>query len=151
MSHISERSSDLWIGAGLLGFCGFAAWRTTYVRQGFANTAAGPSFVPWLMIGLIAFLSIVMIVRALRRHDGGEAVPMPERRTLLTMGAFAIGLFAYAAAFMPLGYLPATLAAFIIGLLLLGERNWLVVILFPIAMTAAVWLGFTRLLGVWLP
>ena len=151
MAHVAERTSDLWIGAGVLGFCGFAAWRTTYIKAGFNSSAAGPSMVPWLMIGMIAGLSILMMLRALRRPAGGESVPVPERGTLLAMGAFAILMFAYAATFMPLGYLPATLATFVIGLLLLGERNWLIVILFPIAMTAAVWLGFTRFLGVWLP
>lgn len=152
MATLNGSKADLWIGGGLLAFCGFAAWRTTYVKTGIASTSAGPAFVPWIMITLLALLSVVLIMRALRRAQGADSgIVMPEPRTLLAMGAFVLVLVCYAAAFMPLGYLPSTLAAFIVGLLLLGERNWLVVLLFPVGMTAAVYLGFTRLLSVWLP
>ena len=152
MADIAESKADIWIGAGLLAFCGFASWRTLYVKQGFSATAAGPSFVPWLMIGGIAALSLVLIARALMREADPDArVLMPGRRTLAAMGAFAVLMVGYAAAFMPLGYLPSTIVTFILGLLLLGERNWLIVILFPVAMTGAVYFGFTELLSVWLP
>ncbi|MFS4436618.1 tripartite tricarboxylate transporter TctB family protein [Paracoccaceae bacterium GXU_MW_L88] len=149
--RVSERNSDIWIGAGLLVFCALTAWRTTYIGSGFSTSFTGPSFIPWLMIAFLFCLAILLILRALKRPAGDDNIEMPSRATLLAMGAFAVLMFAYAAAFMPLGYLPATLATFIIGLLLLGERNWLIVILFPIAMTAVVYFGFTRFLGVWLP
>lgn len=60
---LREQKADLWIGSGLLLFCGFAGWRATYIKQGFNSSAAGPSFVPWLVIGLVSVLSVLLIVR----------------------------------------------------------------------------------------
>ncbi|MBE9638576.1 tripartite tricarboxylate transporter TctB family protein [Salipiger mangrovisoli] len=149
---LREQKADLWIGAGLLLFCGFVSWRTTYIKQGIGSSAAGPSFLPWLVIGLIALLSVLLIVRALRAERTPETdIMMPGKRVLVAMAGFTLLMICYAAAFMPIGYLPSTLVAFIVGLLLLGERNWLLVVLFPVGMTLAIYFGFTELLSVWLP
>lgn len=149
---IREAKADLWVGGGLLALSGFAGWRTTYIKQGFSQSAAGPSFLPWLVIALIALLSVALIVRALRaEHDPKTDIAMPGKRVLLAMGGFTLLMIGYAVAFMPVGYLPSTLVAFILGLILLGERNWLLVVLFPVGMTLAIYFGFTELLSVWLP
>lgn len=150
--QLREAKVDLWTGCGLLALCGLAAWRATYIKQGFSSSAAGPAFVPWVVIVLVAVLSVLLILRALRRDPGAQAdIDMPGPRTLATMAGFTVLMIAYAVAFMPVGYLLSTLAAFVVGLILLGERNWLVVILFPIGMTLAIYFGFTELLSVWLP
>ncbi|SDI59272.1 tripartite tricarboxylate transporter TctB family protein [Alloyangia pacifica] len=149
---LREQKADLWIGTGLLLLCGFAGWRATYIKQGFNSSAAGPSFMPWLVIALIALLSVLLIVRALRaEHDPQTDIVMPGKRTLAAMAGFTLLMICYAVAFMPVGYLPSTLVAFIVGLILLGERNWLLVVLFPVGMTLAIYFGFTELLSVWLP
>ncbi len=149
---LREQKADLWIGTGLLLLCGFAGWRATYIKQGFNSSAAGPSFMPWLVIALIALLSVLLIVRALRaEHDPQTDITMPGKRTLAAMAGFTLLMICYAVAFMPVGYLPSTLIAFIVGLILLGERNWLLVVLFPVGMTLAIYFGFTELLSVWLP
>ncbi|WP_353475989.1 tripartite tricarboxylate transporter TctB family protein (plasmid) [Salipiger sp. H15] len=149
---IREAKADLWVGCGLLALCGFAGWRATYIKQGFSQTAAGPSFLPWLVVSLIAVLSVMMIIRALRaEHDPATDITMPGKRVLLAMAAFTLLMIGYAIAFMPVGYLASTLVAFILGLILLGERNWLLVVLFPVGMTLSIYFGFTKLLAVWLP
>ncbi|MWP38008.1 tripartite tricarboxylate transporter TctB family protein [Rhodobacter sphaeroides] len=141
--------SDIWAGIGLLAFCGFVAWRTLLVRTVASGTIAGPVFVPWLMIGGLSLLAIALILRSILR--GSSAVELPTRRTLVRMGLLALLLVAYAAAFEPLGYLVSTLVTFVLGLLLFNERRPLVLILVPLALTGGVYLGFTRLLQVWLP
>lgn len=149
---LREAKADLWVGCGLLALCGFAGWRATYIKQGFSSSAAGPSFVPWLVILLISVLSVLLIVRALRAdHDPETDITMPGKRVLAAMAGFTLLMIAYAVAFMPVGYLPSTLAVFVIGLILLGGRNWLLVVLFPVAMTFGIYFGFTELLSVWLP
>lgn len=150
MSEISQNCSDIWIGGGLLAFCAFAAWRTLKIRAQASSTIAGPAFLPWIMIFAIAILSVWLILRAMRSKTD-QGIEMPDRATLINMGLFALLLVGYAAAFMPLGYIPTTLVTIFLGLWLFGERNWLVLTLFPVAMTAAVYLGFTHLLNVWLP
>ena len=153
--------SDAIIGCGLLAFSAFAAWRTFYIKGQSASTIAGPSFLPWLMLGAITILSLMLILRA-----RSSVAPVPaegdersvdnqdttiKRRNLLRIGLFALMLTAYSAAFMPLGYLPATLLVFIAGMLLMGERSPVKFLVLPVLITGAVWFGFTRLLQVWLP
>lgn len=150
MSEIRQSRSDIFIGSGLLAFCAFAAWRTLRIRAQTGGTAAGPSFLPWVMIVSICVLAVWLIIRALRERDAG-VVAMPDRGTLMRMGCFAVLLVAYAAAFMPLGYMLSTIIASAIGLWLLEERRWQVLVVFPVAMTGVVYLGFTRFLQVWLP
>lgn len=156
MTDLRESKADIWIGGGLLAFCGFAAWRTLRIREGFTTSVAGPSFVPWIMVGATALLACLLILRAVRRQraagaEGVAVIAMPDRRTLLRLGAFALLLAAYSVAFFPIGYLPATLATFVLGLLLIGERKPLLLIGFPVVMTGAVYFAFTELLSVWLP
>ena len=153
MSTVSEPKSDIWIGSGLLIFCAISAWLTLDIKNGMSNSVAGPSMVPWIMIGATAILSLVMIIRAKATQGDGEAktISMPDMHTLLIMLAFVLLLVAYALAFYPIGYIPATLVTFFVGLWLLGERRILVFALFPAIMTFAVYFGFTELLSVWLP
>ncbi|WP_236545093.1 tripartite tricarboxylate transporter TctB family protein [Tropicimonas marinistellae] len=150
MSQIDERRSDTVIGMGLLAFCVFAAWRTLKVKVQAGSTIAGPSFLPWLMIVAISILSIVMILRAMRREHGAT-VSVPDRAALVKIAIFVALLVAYAAAFMPLGYLVSTAAVVIAGLWLFGERRILMLTLFPVALIGTVYLGFTEVLKVWLP
>ncbi|SNY92693.1 putative tricarboxylic transport membrane protein [Cohaesibacter sp. ES.047] len=153
MSTISPRKSDMWIGGCLLVFCIVVAWLTLSIKSGMGSSSAGPSMIPWMMIGAVAFLSLVLIGRSLGGNKEGEEskISMPDARTLLIMLGFVLLLTAYAAAFYPVGYIPATLITFVVGLWLLGERRWYILVLFPLIMTFVVYFGFTRLLTVWLP
>ncbi|MFH1803916.1 MAG: tripartite tricarboxylate transporter TctB family protein [Pseudomonadota bacterium] len=151
MSTISESRSSICIGSGLLVFCGFAAWRTSLVKAQATNTVAGPAFLPWVMIGLLAILSAALIARALKNRTGTTTIPMPDKKILARMGIFTLLLVAYAAAFMPMGYLPSTLITFCVGLYLIGERRPAALIAFPLLTTGIIYLGFTKFLQVWLP
>ncbi|MFC6489297.1 tripartite tricarboxylate transporter TctB family protein [Nitratireductor sp. GCM10026969] len=154
MSGTDSRKSDVVIGLIVLAFCGFAAWRTLYVSAAPSGTAAGPAFVPWLVIGLIALLAVALMARAVLRYRTGnpeEPIVFPGRGTVFRMGLFAVLMVAYAAAFMRVGYIPSTLAAFVAGLLLFGERRLWVLVVLPAFITVAVYYGFTELLNVWLP
>jgi len=153
MTEIRASKADIWIGGGLLAFCAFAAWRTLRIKQGFTTSVAGPAFLPWVMVVALALLGAVLILRALYRRRAADAarIAMPDRRTALRLAAFAGLLAAYSAAFFPIGYIPSTLGAFVLGLLLIGERKPWLLIAFPVVMTGAVYLAFTKLLSVWLP
>lgn len=151
LATFMRRNPDIVIGIGLLLFCGFAAWRTLKVRVPPEATIAGTSFLPWVMIGGITLLSLALIARAARRAGAGDRVALPDRAVLVRMGLFTVLMIAYAFAFMTVGYIASTLVVFVLGLLILGERRFAVVVLFPIVMTAAIYLGFTQSLGVWLP
>ncbi|MGO4852100.1 tripartite tricarboxylate transporter TctB family protein [Phaeovulum sp. W22_SRMD_FR3] len=150
MQQVGQKRSDIVIGAALLVFCGFAAWRSLKIPSRGGSSLAGPAFLPWIMIAAVAVLSVWMILRAWKRNSDLQ-IEMPDGATLRRMGLLALVFVAYAAAFMPVGYLISTVAVFIAALWLFGERNRKVLVLFPIAMTGAVYLGFTQALKVWLP
>ena len=158
---MARPASDVIVGCGLLAFSAFAAWRSLNIGGRSIGTVAGPSFLPWIMIGAIVLLSLALIVRSrLAAAPAGapdlpEAEPAPEdgsaRRNLIRIGIFAVLLVAYSAAFMAVGYIISTLVVFIAGMLLMGERRPLMLIVLPVLITAAVWFGFTHFLQVWLP
>ncbi|MFV0360959.1 tripartite tricarboxylate transporter TctB family protein, partial [Tropicimonas sp.] len=127
---------DIWIGVGLLAFCGFAALRTIRIPSVATGTSAGPDFVPWLMIASISLLSAALILRALGQRklrplaaqntpeDQDDAIDLTmQRNTALRIAAFVALLISYAALFMPLGYFATTITVFIAGMALLGERR----------------------------
>ncbi|KAA5604193.1 tripartite tricarboxylate transporter TctB family protein [Roseospira marina] len=174
-----ERRADTWIGFGLLATVAFMAWRTLRIPSVATGTSAGPDFIPWVMIGGIAVLSFVLIIRAqiaARKAAPDAATPQADssgsasgsaaadadvaaegldpalaRRITLRIFAFIALLVGYAAVFMQVGYLASTCGVFIIGMYLLGERGWLSLIVLPIAITTGIYFGFTEVLAVWLP
>lgn len=136
------------IGIGLLGLCAFMAWRTSLISAVGTSGSAGPTLIPWMMIGGIAILSVCLIFR----DPAGRPVPARlSRAAMLRIAGLLVLLIAYAAAFSTLGYLVSTLVTFVAGLALFGERRPLVLLLVPAAVTVAVYFGFTRMLNVWLP
>lgn len=154
VAAIRESKSDMIIAVGLLAFSGFAAWRTLGIRRGFGSSIAGPSFLPWVMIALLVLLSVALLVRAglsARKSADAPVIALPDRATALRLAGFVVLLAGYAVAFFPVGYLWSTLAAFVLGLWLIGERKPMMLLGFPVAMTAIIYFLFTKLLSVWLP
>ncbi|MCJ8141039.1 tripartite tricarboxylate transporter TctB family protein [Falsirhodobacter halotolerans] len=146
--------SDVIIGAGLLALCAFMAWRTSLMRPVGASSGAGPTLIPWIMIGGIALLSIWLIIRALRggpRTGDKESAQGLSYGTIARLSCLAVLLVGYAIAFTAIGYLASTLLIFVAALALFGERRPLVLLLVPGIVTGAIYWGFTQLLNVWLP
>lgn len=151
--EIRESRADLYISSGMLVFCIFAAVATARLKTPPGGSIAGPAFVPWIMVVLLGIGSAGLLVRALWQEKAGDGgtIALPERRVLRQMVLFVLLMIAYAVTLMPVGYIWTTAATLFLGLLILGERKPLVLILFPVVMTAAVYFGFTKLLAVWLP
>lgn len=150
MSGINQAKSDRWIGFTLLGVCAFTGWNTVGMRGQAGNTVAGSSFVPWIMIASLTLLSLILIVRSLRVSSASQ-IEMPSKSTFIKMAIFTVILIVYAAMFMTVGYLISTYIVFVAGLALFGERKPLALFILPLVMTGGVYLGFTKLLKVWLP
>lgn len=150
MLEINQAKSDRWIGFILLGVCVFVAWNTIGMRGQAGNTIAGTAFVPWIMIGSLAIFSIALILRSFKEPIG-DFIEMPSKATFIKMIAFTAILITYAAVFMSVGYLLSTYVVFVVGLALFGERKPLTLLILPVVMTGGVYLGFTKLLKVWLP
>lgn len=120
-------SRDGWIGIGILLGC---AWLYGDLKNIPENpfVPVGPAFYPRLLIGLLAGLSLVLVLQhLLRRKQRSEEKPVSSaewRRsygpTLVSFAAF----FLYVLLLPVLGYRASTLL-FVAGLhWLLGPRQW---------------------------
>lgn len=152
-SNVRQRS-DVIIGAGLLGLCAFMAWRTSLMRPVGTGSGPGPTLIPWIVIGGIAFLSLCLIVRAMRgtaATAAGDGAIGLSHNAMIRLACLAVLLVGYSIAFTMIGYLASTVLVFIAALALFGERRPFVMLLVPAAVTGAIYWGFTQLLNVWLP
>lgn len=150
MLEINQAKSDRWIGFILLGLCGFIAWNTIGIRGQSGSTIAGSSFVPWIMIVSLIILALALILRSLNAPKTAS-IEMPSKATFIKMLFFTAILITYAAVFVSVGYLLSTYIVFVAGLALFGERKPMALFILPAIMTGGVYLGFTKLLKVWLP
>lgn len=150
MSDVNQAKSDRWIGFALLGLCAFTTWNTIGMRGQASNTIAGTSFVPWIMIASLTLLSLILIFRSYRTSSNLQ-IEMPSKTTFIKMAIFTVILIVYASLFMTVGYLISTYIVFVAGLALFGERKPVALLILPAVMTGGVYLGFTKLLKVWLP
>jgi putative tricarboxylic transport membrane protein len=113
----------------------------------------GPRFFPYLSAGIMALLSLLLIIGGLRQRRAGldEPRPMLKREQLYPVLAFmGIGT-GYIAALPFLGVAMATpicLAAFFWYFEL---RRWGRILLFSIGVTIAIYYIFEKLMGVPLP
>lgn len=161
-----SRKSDIVVAVGLLTICAVFAVFTLRIPSVGTGTSAGPAFVPWAMLAIIVVFSLVLMGQAILTSKGSlpdETVPGDgdvdgdvdegdeSKGVLLRIGVFVVLLVVYGAVFMTLGYLATTLAVFIAGMLLLGERKPLQLIVLPVLIVTAIYYGFTEYLGVWLP
>ncbi|QEO09502.1 tripartite tricarboxylate transporter TctB family protein [Protaetiibacter larvae] len=104
--------------------------------------------------GLLLF-SILFLVQSIRPRDEGyleEHMEGEKQRTRMRVVVWVVlVLVAYAALVALIGYTIATAALFVGVSRLLGEKRWFLNVGVGVAMAAAVYFGFTLLLGVRLP
>lgn len=112
----------------------------------------GPGYFPELLaIGLIAFSCILLVYAALGKSKGvAEPIHLQDKgvqRTLISL----LAIIAYTALFKTLGFPLCTML--LVGgiMVLLGKRDPKIVIGISLAVTAGVWLVFTKLLTLSLP
>jgi putative tricarboxylic transport membrane protein len=109
-----------------------------------------PSLVPNLMVGLIAFLSLILIFKNRRPSDNPDAaaerspISIPE---IKAMGWVVVILGAAILLFLVGGALPAA-TLLVVGLMLaMGERRPLPLVLTPVLLLIGAYLLFYQLLG----
>lgn len=104
--------------------------------------------------GLLLF-SVLFLIQAFRPKDGGfleQHMENEKDRTRMRVVIWVVlVLVAYAALVAVLGYTIATAALFVGVSRLLGEKRWILNVVVGVALAAAVYFGFTLLLGVRLP
>ncbi len=122
-------------------------------RRNFEPDSSGT--FPLIVGGGLILFSILFLVEALKPRDDGflEEHMESEKRTTRIRVVYwiLIVLVAYAALVAVIGYTIATAALFIGVSRLLGEKRWLLNVGVGVILAAAIYFGFTLLLGVKLP
>lgn len=143
-------SSDAVIALGLLALCGvfFAELQATRSSGAFVTTTTFPK----VLVGILAGLSALLLLGALRRTATAEAPSDPVDRsgTLRVFGL--VGWIAvYVAALPWAGYFIAT-AAFMVGAsLMFGNRRWGVIASWAVLLPALLLFFFEKVMIVLLP
>ena len=147
---------------GELGFAGlllalgiFILVDTTTIEIPKAASNVGPRFVPYAVGALLTAAAAVVVINILRgdhaEPDEGELVdptqPMDYRRVSLLIAS----VIAFAVLLDPLGYVPATAFSFFGVAMTLGARHYARLAVGSLIVALAVYLAFTRGLGIYLP
>lgn len=139
------------MGTGLLAGCALLLWQVLVINgEGF--DPAGPRFFPLLVVFLLTVLSGVYVlqqVRALAR--GSEPLPAERFQHMLAAALLVALLVGYAFLLPTAGYVATTAPFFVATARVLGSRHLLRDVVVGIALSLVVYVGFTRLLGVFLP
>jgi putative tricarboxylic transport membrane protein len=117
-----------------------------------ATFGPGAGFLPFWLGALLAGLSFLLFVNALRQPAAPTSKPIfPSGKTLLRLGAVIVGLTVYILTLEALGFLVGTglLTAYLLGFV--EREKWYMTILVSVLNSAGLYLVFQVLLGVNLP
>jgi len=145
------RKSDFISGIALLGFgLVFLLFVIPFDIEAGPEGVLAPSLVPNLMMGLIVFLSLILIVKNRRpsadpqASDERSPISIPEAKAVVWVVAI---LAAAILLFMWFGAIPAAVVL-VVGLMLaMGERRPLPLIVTPASLMIGAYLLFYQLLG----
>lgn len=143
-------SRDIIAAIGLLIFSGLYAWATFYIPDRTIPNTPGPSFFPFVIITIVAGLSVALLVKgvtALKSAEQTVITSSSARLPFLMLGAFALFL-----AILPwAGFLIASVVFFAILMLLYGSRSTVKIVVWSVALPTALYVIFTEAFQVILP
>lgn len=150
---------DRWIALVLLGVCliyGYTAYFT--MDDGLApfmrRNPIWPSTFPKVLSVMGALAAIVILLGL----EGPQKPPKEGDIDYRRLGDYKVGqavgllvlMVAYAVFLRPAGFLLSTTAFLILGSVLLGERNWLLMIGVSVVAAGSIWYLVQEVLGIFL-
>lgn len=151
---MKKANPDTYVATIFLLFCGFAWYHISKLPLGVGyEHTIGPEFFPGVMTVTIAILSAALLVRSLWRGSlqSAEATSYAAGHVLARVLCFLGLLIVYILIYEPLGFLLASGLSLPAGMLLLGERRPLHVVLYPLLIVGLAYVGFTKVMMVPLP
>jgi putative tricarboxylic transport membrane protein len=143
--------ADLWSGIFWLIFSLFASYQSYKLGLG-ALRQPGPGFLFFWTGIVIAILSVVVIVRSLRKRLTGEAqTPVVGRSNVAKVVFVLLALFVYALLMEWLGFLILTMLLFVFLLRVVERKPWWYALVVSLAITVAAYLVFEKALQSQLP
>ncbi|MEY8567159.1 tripartite tricarboxylate transporter TctB family protein [Corynebacteriaceae bacterium 7-707] len=105
----------------------------------------GTAALPRLIGAALVVLGIMLVFNSENNRF------IPERGTRLRTACIVVASLAYTFALTPLGFMLSSLIFMVLGLLIMGIRSIVRLVLVPLVVTVAVYYLFTTALGVYLP
>jgi putative tricarboxylic transport membrane protein len=146
------KKADKIIGLIMLVFAGFVIAESMRMPQEGGNFEPGIRFLPFWLGVLMAILSVLLMVSAWRRSDGGAAKRlMPSRQALISIVLLVAGLAVYIAFLETLGFLIDTLLFNTFLMAVVMRARWTMTLLVAVGSSSALYVLFRILLDVPLP
>ncbi len=144
------RLANIIVSITLLVFSGFYAILIARLPSRDLPHTLGAAFVPWVLAGLLALLSLILLITTITSRDDNSAVVLPKRDLfgitgLLLLIALYVKLMSY------LGFIPVSIVFLGILTWAAGSRKPLGIAVFSITTTTIVYLLFQKFFGVQLP
>ncbi len=145
------------LALGAVAFGAAVVWQTTQVRISPAYATVGPRTIPYIVGGGLVLVGLWLLVEALR--GGGTAVPSADSEDVdptlptdwRTVGLLAAALLVYLVLIEPAGFILASTALFAGAAFAMGSRRPVRDFPLGLVLATALYLGFTRGLGLDLP
>ncbi|MDL2209919.1 tripartite tricarboxylate transporter TctB family protein [Desulfovibrio sp. OttesenSCG-928-O18] len=141
---------DFRIALILLAFCGFAAYKTAQLPEVGTGTNLGPDFFPAVLVGSIAFFSVILLLRSFIAPNIGTYEKMSGGLWLKLL-LFLLLMIVYATFYLAVSWMLSAAAFFVLAMYSLGERRLLHVVVIPAGIILGVYFCFTKLMKVYLP
>ena len=144
------RLANILVSIALLVFSGFYAILIARLPSRDLPHTLGAAFVPWVLAGLLAILSLILLISTISSRDDNTTVVLPKRDLvgitgLLLLVALYVKLMSY------LGFIPVSLVFLGILTWAAGSRKPLGIAVFSITTTTLIYLLFQKFFGVQLP
>lgn len=144
------RLANILVSIALLVFSGFYAILIARLPSRDLPHTLGAAFVPWVLAGLLAILSLILLISTISSRDDNTTVVLPKRDLvgitgLLLLVALYVKLMSY------LGFIPVSLVFLGILTWAAGSRKPLGIAVFSITTTTLIYLLFHKFFGVQLP
>jgi hypothetical protein len=146
------KKADQITGVVTLIFSGFVIEESSRMPQQSPQFGPGVGFLPFWLGVLMALLSVLLILNALRRPaDSGKSAISPGRQAVIAILSVLAGLAAYIVLLEALGFLADTVlfTAFLLGVV--EREKWKMTLLTASLTAGGLYVVFQLLLGVNLP
>ena len=144
------RRVNIIVSIWLLVFTGFYAFMIARLPSRDLPHTLGAAFVPWVLAGILATLSLILLVSTLVSRQDDTKVVMPIRE-LLGIAGFLVLITLYVKLMHYVGFYAISLVFLAVLTVVAGSRKPFGIVIFSITTTTIVYLLFQKFFGVQLP
>ena len=144
------RLANIIVSITLLLFSGFYAVLIARLPSRDLPHTLGAAFVPWVLAGLLAFLSLIMLFNAF--SDKGDTTPVSlPKRDLFGISGLLLLIALYVKLMSYLGFIPVSIVFLALLTWIAGSRKPLGILIFSFSTSIIVYLLFQKFFAVQLP